>query len=102
VRKWTSWKAPIALVVAGLVVASPNLFTLWINRGPTHAAQVANALLDRSAPLFRGASLAGAAGGLVLGILTTVLYRMWRARSRRLHEAEVLAAGTGRHRLVRL
>lgn len=89
-HKWSSWKAPIALVVGGLIVAAPNLFTLWINHGPTTAARTANALLDRSAPLFRGASLAGAAGGLVLGILTTVLYRMWRKRTRRIKAMESL------------
>jgi len=90
VHKWQSWKAPLALVIGGLVVAAPNLFTLWINHGPTTAAQTANALLDRSAPLFRGASLAGAAAGLVLGILTTVLYRVWRRRTRRLKAMESL------------
>jgi hypothetical protein len=90
VHKWANWKAPVALVIGGLIVAAPNLFTLWINHGPTTAARTANALLDRTAPLFRGASLAGAAAGLALGILTTVLYRLWRKRTRRIKAMESL------------
>jgi hypothetical protein len=83
VRRASRWKTRFALVAVALVLAMPNLLTLWIVVGRGNAAHAGDRTLDVQAPGFRGAVLVGAATAVVaLGALIGLLRSRRRARER--------------------
>jgi hypothetical protein len=86
VRRWKGWKAPLVWLVVGVVLAAPNLFTLWIVVGTSRAAHAAERTLDVDAPYFAAATAWGALAGLLLGIGAELLWRSWRRRGKQLKQ----------------
>lgn len=86
VRRWKGWKAPLIWVVVAVVLAAPNLFTLWIVVGTSRAAHAAERTLDVDAPYFAAATAWGALLGLLLGVGAEVLWRSWRRRGKQLKQ----------------
>ncbi|MFL0410605.1 hypothetical protein ACH0AH_05435 [Microbacterium paludicola] len=68
----------IALVVLAVVLATPNLLTLWIEIGASSATHAADRIIDTEAFAFGGASVWGA----VIGALA-FLFWAWLFVSRR-------------------
>lgn len=83
------WKLRIGIVVAAILVASPNLMTLGIVVGNGNAAHAGERILDVEAPAFRTASAWGAALGVAAGIALWVW--VWRWRREREHLAQQAA-----------
>lgn len=86
VRRWKGWKAPVTWAVVAVVLAAPNLFTLWIVVGTSRAAHAAERTLDVDAPFFTAATAWGALLGLLLGIGAEMLWRSWRRRGQQLKQ----------------
>ncbi|WP_425956047.1 hypothetical protein [Xylanimonas sp. McL0601] len=89
-RRWTGWKVPLALLIAGVILAAPNLFTLWIVVGTTRSAVAAERTLDVQAPNFTALTAWGAALGVVVAVTGEVLWRSWRRRGKAI---KVMRAG---------
>ena len=62
--RWSVW-AKIGLVIVAVVLAAPNLLTLWIHLGPTPATHAADRILDTDAFGFSASSRWGAIIGAV-------------------------------------
>lgn len=60
IQRWDRMRQPLWLLVAAVVVAIPNLATLWIVFGTSNAAHAGERILDVDAPGVRGGSLVGA------------------------------------------
>ncbi|WP_041582808.1 hypothetical protein [Xylanimonas cellulosilytica] len=84
VRRWNGWKKPVTFIAAGVLLAAPNLFTLWVVVGTTSAAHAAERTMDVNAPFFRGATAWGVLVGLAAGVAIELLWRGWRERGRKL------------------
>lgn len=77
-RRWLAWAIG---VFTALVLAAPNLLTLWIAVGTGSAAHAGDRTLDVQAPWFRGGMLFGViAAALVACYLGYVLVSRRRAR----------------------
>ncbi|MFV0307878.1 MAG: hypothetical protein ACK5OX_09065 [Desertimonas sp.] len=76
-------RAPaVFLLVVALVLALPNLMTLWVVLGSGSAAHAGERIFDVDGPGFRGGSFVGALIGTVL--FAALSYRRWqRGRERR-------------------
>lgn len=81
----------VATVVIALIVAAPNLLTLWVVVGTNSAAHAGERILDVDAPGFRGASLAGAIFGVAAFAVTISLTLRYRRRGRQLSELRARA-----------
>jgi len=84
-RRW-QWKTRVGIVVAAMLLATPNLLTLGIVLGSGKAAHAGERTLDTDAPGFRGATLAGVLIALALGITTQWLWTSRRRRGREVKE----------------
>lgn len=96
-RRWRHWKAPVFLLVLAVVLALPNLMTLWIVFGTNEAAHDAERTWSTTAPYFAAMTGWGALAGVVIGITTELLWRSWRRRGRRLKALRRADAGVGEH-----
>lgn len=76
------WKVKVAIVVAALLLAIPNLMTLGIVLGHRNAAHAGERILDVEGPAFRGASLVGALVAAVLAIGIVLVIVLLRRRGR--------------------
>ncbi|GAC48471.1 hypothetical protein GOACH_05_03400 [Gordonia aichiensis NBRC 108223] len=77
----------IVCVVAGVVVAIPNLLTLSIQVGDNNAAHAGKQILNVRAPGFRAASAWGVIIAVVVAILLTIFVVMYRRRGKKLNQA---------------
>ena len=83
-RRKRSTQARLLLVAAAILLAVPNLLTLWIVLGNSKAAHAGERTLDVEGTGFRGATAAGAIVGAVLFVaLAWVLRSRRRLRSER-------------------
>ncbi|MGF1425877.1 hypothetical protein [Kitasatospora sp. LaBMicrA B282] len=75
-RRRRTWKVALAWIVAALVLALPNLWTLGVVAGSGSAAHAGQRTMDVNAPWFRGASLAGAlVAAAVFAVMLWLIYR---------------------------
>lgn len=74
------WTTRGPWLAAAAILAAPNLLTLAATTGPGTSAAAAQQRMDLSAPMFRGATLTGAAFALL-----TVTAMMIAFRFRRIH-----------------
>ena len=81
-RKRRPWKVWAGLTALAIVLAGPNLLTLGIVIGSGHGEHAGQRTLDVDAPGFRGASLAGVIGGVlvVLAVQYLLVSRRWSRR----------------------
>lgn len=77
------WRLRVVVVVAALVVASPNLMTLGIVLGDGKAAHAGDRVLDVEAPAYRTASAWGAVIALLVAIALVIWVWRWRRERRR-------------------
>jgi hypothetical protein len=87
-RRASHWKTRFTLVAIALVLAMPNLLTLWIVVGRGNAAHAGDRTLDVEAPGFRGAVLVGTATAVVALVALIGLLRSRRRARERLHRLE--------------
>lgn len=91
----------IFCVLAGIVVAIPNLLTLSVVLGGNNSAHAGERIFDVEAPAFRASSLWGAIIGVLLAIIVSWFIWGYRRRGRKLsqsktREAEARAIAEGR------
>jgi hypothetical protein len=67
-RRGASWSARFVLLVLAVLVAVPNLITLFVVASSNDSVRIASDVFDRQAPGFRGATLAGAVVGAALAV----------------------------------
>ncbi|MGW0173086.1 hypothetical protein ACWDUM_04520 [Rhodococcus sp. NPDC003322] len=80
-RRWRFAKVSvIAALVAGLLVAAPNLLTLSVVAGNGTAAIAGARILDVDAPGFRGATLVGVIAGALIFVAAAWLSFRYRRR----------------------
>lgn len=72
-RRWKSVGTRLAFIIAGVLLAGPNLITLGITVGTGSAAHTADRTLDVQAPLFAQTVLIAALGAAVLAAVVWVL-----------------------------
>lgn len=70
-RKFLNWRWRIVTIVAALLLAMPNLLTLFIALGNSKAVHDADRILSDNAPGFRWATLLAATVGAVLAVVVT-------------------------------
>lgn len=89
-------------LILGLIIAIPNLITLWIVLGFNHAAELSNARLELDAPGFKLGTLLGVIAAIALAIFFWNLRRQRdsakaeAARERERAEAKAAAEDTTR------
>lgn len=74
------------MIVVALLLAMPNLLTLWIVVGVSRAASAGDRILDVNAPAFRGATLVGAIVGTVLVMVAAVVGILLKRRGEEVHD----------------
>jgi MFS family permease len=82
IRKRWRWQTRVGIVVAALVLATPNLMTLGIVFGGGSAAHAGERILDVEGPAFRWATFFGALGGVVVAGVVQYLVSSRRRRGR--------------------
>lgn len=87
------WKRWFKFVVGALILAAPNLATLGIVMGSGNAAHAGERIMDVDAPGFRGGSLVGAIGGLVVVLLMSFVLRSRRRSKKKTAELEAKLDG---------
>ncbi|BBY96952.1 hypothetical protein [Mycolicibacterium fallax] len=85
-RRWKNIPA-IVCGVGAVLTALPNLLTLSVVLGGGNGAHAGERIFDVSAPAFRGASLWGAIGGVLLAAVVGYFVWGYRRRGRQLHQA---------------
>lgn len=83
-RSRTAKGWPVFWVVLSVVLALPNLMTLWIALGTGSSAHAGQRILDVNGPGFRGGSLLGAL--IAAGLYAFV---MWRSISKQRREGDL-------------
>lgn len=73
VRRWESVRTRLIFIVAGVVLAIPNLTTLGIAVGTGDAAHAAERTLDVQAPGFRQATLIAAVAAALIAVTVWVI-----------------------------
>lgn len=68
-RRWVPWQGKIFLVVAAVLVATPNWLTLVVVLGNSDAARSGRAAFDADAPGFRMATLLGVIAAAVVAAM---------------------------------
>ncbi len=88
----------LAWVIGGtfaLLLAAPNLITLWIVVGTGNAVHAADRTLDVEAPWFRGGMLIGAAVAVAFIVYVVVVRRRGRREPERAEPKQKAAAPPG-------
>jgi len=97
-RSWLAW---VVGLVSLVILASPNLLTLWIVLGAGDAAHAGDRTLDVEAPWFRGGMLFGVIAALAVAVYVSSTVRGQRRaraeadRLRRQQEAAPTAPEQG-------
>lgn len=79
-RRSLGWKVKIALVIAAVLLAIPNLMTLSVVLGRSRAALAGDVIMDVQAPGFRYASLCGAIFGALVGLAVIAVVLIFERR----------------------
>lgn len=92
-RKRRPWKVWLAMLAGAVVLAIPNLLTLGIVVGTGSAAHAGERTLDVKAPYFRGSSLIGAIGAVIIfAVLQYILITRRRGKRTQTRLREELEA----------